>query len=987
MANVPVGLGTFLDHYKCTLPRTVKTVDGFCGTNDDDTLEADQIFVFYKVERQKVIMALDEFCQEICVQQNSNLKVNLLPLECHIYSTVQELLTAQSPCILVLEDILSVKIVSGSKLRLLRDQRSVQNYLKCQVVDQVDHRSRVVLLPLRLTGKFLPVLDFEDYFLDEVLSQNQLPISVRFTSQSTRASANCITAQSLMKLGNIRLTHKTEVEMAFAASFDKELSLYMFPKTLDITVSNEFKMSAETSMIIKVCRKAVESLKRLDHVVKGSFYFTASPVRRFSLQSLQKTPPMPLPRILRAKHGKIPKEKLYVDIEESKKCVTLPLAETSNEGISEAPALPHNRMLSLAGENEIKDAKPPDTSQPVPKPRKRLVGKVGSQEMSKDFQMIQTQWKRGYVVEHSESTHRPRSLSKGHVDETCPELPPRPIFLQLLFIENGEEESPSSQKDIPTPLPPKNGEKTYPEQQHNAENKNEEEPITKSETPSPAPPMFPKNKSFSENHLGLAYLVVDVSDWKTVEDNYHGVYAEVKDDGRVFKQDGNRNSYQNNQKPEEQKDLETDREDTDMLRFSEAGMENEETKQVEEESSADKYENPYDEISDSNESQQFLVFWGSHAQKRRALGPRMIKLSENSSSSHSKKCSAQSIPQKKGTSASHPKNNKSNIWISAGREENCIDTEDYVDMKGQKSEAKTTYENMQRLRSGEAYVVPQVNSQVEEGSSEDDKPHEVINYSYESSQTESRVKMNTDNQDKVAVKMPTKRSCSNSSSSHSANCSVQTSLQNGTSGLSRPRNDKSIWISARREEDCMYFKDIEQLMKLRKQLNDARVQVKNLEKQVVLNGQDPTEEKRMLLETSYVMTSSCSSSNSQHLDEKLTDDNIKNLEKKKANLTSFVAEHIVPGNAGLIIQEGEVNKPNVSEYCDDDDDVYVECYDRKYVNQEIELQNNSVYYMNVDKNEQSSGDIDDDGIEPICYNTVEIETMSDRTSRYLQLGN
>ena len=1083
MANVPVDLKTFLDHHECTLPRTVKTVDGFCGINDEDTLDTDQIFVFYKVERQKVIMALDEFCQEICVQQNSNLKVYLLPLECHIYSTVQELLTAQYSYIVVLEDISSSEIVSGSKLKLLRDQSGVQNYLKCQVVEQDD--PRVVLLPLRLTGKFLPVLDFKDYFLEEVLSQNQLPISVRFTSQSTRAS-DCVTAHSLLNLGNIRLTHKTEVGMAFAASFDNELSLYTFPNTLDITVSNGFKVSAETSKIIKKCRKALEtsetSLKLLDHEVKDSFYFTASPVRRFSLHSLQKVPPMPPPRTLRAKHGKIREEKLYAKIEESKKGVTLPLAsnnkrqkcapslsisgefaddgdyenyvtgkmsrlftdsgrpkevnaclaalETSNQGInrnSEAPVLPLNRMLSLTGENKVKETKPHGTSRPVPKQRKRLVAKIRSQEMSKDSQMVQTQWQGETIVEITDSAQMPGTPStEDGFEEICPELPHKPIFLQPLPIANEEENHPTSQEDNPIPLPPKNGEKTCPEQQHNTENKDEEEPCTRGETPPPALP--PKKKSFLENNFGLAYLVVDVSDWKTVEDNYHGVYAEVKDDGRVFKENGNRNSYLeviyqadetkdnpaiNNQKPGEKKIIETDCEDTHMLRFSGAGMENEEAKQVKDESSADEYENPCDEINDSHgplqrkfrfetstENQkkacagvieplfsnpELLFLWGGHAQKPRTLGSRMIKPSENSSSSHNTKCSAQSMSQK-GTSVSHPKNNESNIWISARREESCMDTEDYVVMKGQKSEAKTTYEDMQRLRSGEASMEPKVNRQVKEGSSEDDEPYEDINYSYESSQIESRLEMNTDSQDKVAVKMQTKHSSSNNSSSLNANCSVQTSLQNGTSGALCPRNNsKNIWFSARREEDCMDFKDIEQFFKLRKQLNDARAQVKNLEKQVALNGQDPTEGKRMLLETSDLMASSFSSSNSQHLDEESKDDNMKKLEKKKENLTSVVNEH----SAGLITQEGEVSKPNVLEYCDDyhDHDVYEEYYDRKYVNQEFDLQNNLVYYMNVDKNEQSSGDREDDGVEPIYYNTVEIETISDRASPYLQLGN
>ena len=81
---------------------------------------------------------------------------------------------------------------------------------------------------------------------------------------------------------------KTDVEMVFAASFDNELTLYLFPRTLEINVSCRFKHSAE---IGKTIRQALEmsdtSLKRLDDAIKSSFYSMTWPIRRFKVQSFK----------------------------------------------------------------------------------------------------------------------------------------------------------------------------------------------------------------------------------------------------------------------------------------------------------------------------------------------------------------------------------------------------------------------------------------------------------------------------------------------------------------------------------------------------------------------------------------------------------------------------------------------------------------------------------------------------------------------------
>lgn len=315
--KVPVTLEEFLDRHERSLPRTVKLVDGFWGSEEDQTLEADQIFVLYKVERLKVIMALDAFRQEIFFPRNSNFKVHLLPPECKIYKTVQELITDQTlPYILVLEDIPSAGIESGSKINILSNGNNVSNHLKCQVIK--NGASKEVLLYSHLKGKFLPLLEATEYSLDKVVTQKRLPVNVRFVFGSTSANDRVI-APSLTNLGNICLSDEAEVSMVFAASFDETLSLYVFPKTLQVNVGCGFKVSAETSRKVKECRKilqtGVSSLKEFDDFVGSSLYYAASPVRKFSLQSPQEAavPVLP-PRSRIGECQQLTEVKLYTSL-------------------------------------------------------------------------------------------------------------------------------------------------------------------------------------------------------------------------------------------------------------------------------------------------------------------------------------------------------------------------------------------------------------------------------------------------------------------------------------------------------------------------------------------------------------------------------------------------------------------------------------------------------------------------------------------------
>ena len=903
--SASVDLATFLDHHGCHLPRTVKLEDGFCGTNEEDSLEVDQILVFFKVETQKTIVAVDQLGQTICVQQNSENKVHLLPLECHNeYTTVKDLLTAQTPYILVLEDMLSVGIVSGSKLKLPRNRRGIlNNSLNCEIVDL--NTSREIALPLHLTGRFLPLIDVKDFYLDEVLAENRLPVNIRFI-QSQSSRTNDPFAQSLTKLGSIRLTRKTDVEIVFAASFDNELTLYLFPKTLDINVSYGSKHSAETGKNIKECKEALEmsdtSLKRLDDVIKNSFYSTRCPVRRFKMPSL-KIPPVPSPRFAKAKQNETSKKVLSEYRVESAKhdrvllasdkcrpfapnrkpnfdrqpeegnyenCETsgmpevftdsksiksanscLAASETGDEGIyvndenkincMEVPLLPP-KTKSRSMEDVATGVKPKSRSRPVPKPRnpRNAETKASSEECA--FQMEQTKPEDGNELECTESAQRPRAHSQDHVEEIGPELPPRPIFLLGAHINSEEDKSLTSQEDNPPLLP-------------------ERKTISKGETP---PPLPARNQSLPHIDLGLAYLAVDVTNWKKIE----GImYAEVKDDGRVFKPG----------------DAETDA-------FLGALVKPDET---------DDYQFMKEQTPEENVTREQPDIHEKRCDDTESLRSKVAQLVEEESSD-----------------------------------------DDHA------------YEEMEDPREISPRDLSKGNNEEKQNKKEVKLPPKIRSTG-----------KNEEKQKQKVVKLPPKiRSSTNRSNTQ---CTAQTDQVK-----SRLKNSNDIWISSRRDEDCMDFKDIEQFFKMRKQLNAACAQVENLKKQITVKEEKEDENHNVLVSSKQaegnLQTGSALGSGT-------------NIEKKTQKPVPL-SKNIAPGKEGQIVQECDLSKPIVAE--SDDDDFYEECYERKYVNQEISVENHSADKGNAGNDKQSISDSTDDGIHSIYYNTVEIER-----SRYFQLGN
>ena len=850
-----------MDRHERSLPRTVKLVDGFWGSEEDETLEADQILVLYKVERLNVIMALDAFRQEIFFPRNSNFKVYLLPPECKIYSTVQKLITHQTPpFFLVLEDIPSAGIESGSKINILSNGGSVSDHLKCQVIK--NGKSKEVLLYSHFKGKFLPLLEATEYSLDEVVTQKHLPVSVRFVSGSISANDRVI-APSLTNLGNICLKDEAEVSMVFAASFDLTLSLYVFPKTLEVNVSCGFKVSAETSRKVKECRKilqtGVTSLEELDDFVASSFYYAASPVRKFSLQSPQE------------------------------------------------PALP------------------------VLPPRSR----IGECQQMTEVKLYTN------VVDLTQHDLVPEGYDKQ-----------AGVAVPSVIVYDDRESG--SQEDIPPPLPPKYGEKTRSEF------------VSLGVTP---PVLPPKHKSDCETHdSDLAYLVVDLRTWKRDEDEHEGdtsflleLTGEPDEGERVDKKPPERDK--SNFETCEKVNVEQDdvRNVYQEVTFQPVGMEDylipAEQKQSGHKMNWEDADDDY-LIPEEARGNAFEQNDARNAYLEVIHQPdRTEELKREGHMADWEKANDNYWKSAKDDVIKHGDARNVNLeLIHEPDDVYLVSREEEEGKKHQMDWEKAEDDDYANVLDGGSLTYPHLlrksmeNTEVqhvaEENDSSDDEPYEEIFVSLESlesSAREFRLKSTTGKQKKEGMKKPSTMSSSNNNDS---------SKTTGTSGkeevAAAPSIDNNnVWISTRREEDCMDFNDIEQFFKLRKQLNDLSVRAKDLEQ--VCTKEEPMERRRLPKKTDNT-TPWFSSDRSHDLDNDSEEAMKESLAKKK---TDAVPERAKPAH-----QKCQVRKHYGPEHvCNDGNgDIYEECIDRKFVSHKTSNKNNLVFfYGNDSKYKQKSG--------------------------------
>jgi len=755
-ASTTVDLDAFLQRHGSRLPCTVKVIEGFCGTNATDTLEGDQILVIYKIERENTIIALDPLNQEICVPRNMKNKVQLLPFEHHReHKIVRHLFNAhQTQYFRVLEDLASFKISSETTLQLLSDE-PFQNFAKCKVVDLYD--SREVLLPLEQQGRFQPLLDPREYYLEEVLAQYQLPVNIRFVPPS-RANDSASLTHPLSSLENIHLEYETEVDMIFAASVDDPLSLNLFPRTLDINVSFGFKVTADTSKKITECRQILAGskriLKRLDIIASNSFYFKVCPVRRFNFESLQ--PPslsipkvtnerkaellskakqnetakqtakirepltLPCPQSAASKPGWFSEEHAtdYENCETGETCTNslgTEARKAEDEVTAAVPALPPKLSAGTSRSATPKDTtRANEQNRPVPKPRKRLNPAIKKNQENVNSGVSQAQPQDKHPPELTDS------FSGDDTEDTCPELPPRPEFLKIRSIGDNKDDG-VSREERPPPLPPR--------------------------CPGPNQSGFP------------AYLVVDVTDWRAVEEKAlrpntimdEGLYSDAKDDGQVFKQD--RVSHL---------DLSLMYPPDEMKSYID--MESPEVKQ-----------RPYVDME---------------------------------------------------------RNGKTEMDGGRGGRENSHKNDlTQPDERGASGEL----ENPQLRKAGRKNG-PEETKRLEEESSDEDCPYEEIEEQHESSQRRNESKENSVNEEKANVERPSKiprsKTTQGSFDTRPSRAAIVTC----------PMNQGDIIISGHRDEDWMDFTDIEQYLKLRKQLREALAEKADLERRLSETGDTPTAE-------------------------------------------------------------------------------------------------------------------------------------------------
>ena len=199
------------------------------------------------------------------------------------------------------------------------------------------------------------------------------------------------------------------------------------------------------------------------------------------------------------------------------------------------PLPPKKRALSSTFDEKSKVRS--DVPRPVPLPRRKSNGRANSTKCSNENinndsedVILQTEQQvdfRGFVQSE-------RTISDDHATDPFPELPPRPIFLRpsLIDIAHAEMESLLAQEDDPPSLPAKKGKQSCRTSFKNEQARNEDKrPYIGDDSPTP-PPLPPKNEFCS----GLAYSVVNVSDWRKMEQKWFG-YTEVKDKETSLKED------------------------------------------------------------------------------------------------------------------------------------------------------------------------------------------------------------------------------------------------------------------------------------------------------------------------------------------------------------------------------------------------------------------------------------------------------------------
>ena len=294
-------LETFVDSHRTTFPRVVKVVEGFCGGTQKETLENDEILILHKVRQEQFLVAEKSNGFQVCIPRTCPIKVELVPLDRlnEEYSTVEEVFITQPVCFRVLDDISSFGIKAGSVMKIYSRENGV-DYLECEYLNHA-RKKEVIKLPLTQKGRFQPLHDEREYFIDEVLAQYPLPskIGVRFINTANRLLSEIFrdsqedTAPLPFGVG-LRLKREFQDDTVIATAVGEgEGDVMFFPKTLDLTVVHAVDCSmnneGQLSTAYQLSRTMSSCLKRVERLSDTRAHSIICPVRRFSLDCL--TPP------------------------------------------------------------------------------------------------------------------------------------------------------------------------------------------------------------------------------------------------------------------------------------------------------------------------------------------------------------------------------------------------------------------------------------------------------------------------------------------------------------------------------------------------------------------------------------------------------------------------------------------------------------------------------------------------------------------------
>ncbi|XP_032230571.2 uncharacterized protein LOC116614084 [Nematostella vectensis] len=277
-------LSKFISKNRESLPQIVRVLEGFLGEESSATLDTDQILILHNTHKETKILAKDSQNRDLFIPKNFQVKVEMVPSKAsEEYSSVRELLRTFPQYFRVLDDINTdtYGVLSGTVYKVIR-QKGYNNYLECiQMENGVEKEE--ARLPLHLEGRFQPLQDAREFFIDEIFTteDNGFPVCVRFVKSSNLYIAG---HQSLHDLGNILLIGECETETVHATVLgQQEKILAAFPWNLNVEI-----LAVETQGEIyerlrqTISEQEARNLKRMTRLDKMNIYFADRPLRQFS---------------------------------------------------------------------------------------------------------------------------------------------------------------------------------------------------------------------------------------------------------------------------------------------------------------------------------------------------------------------------------------------------------------------------------------------------------------------------------------------------------------------------------------------------------------------------------------------------------------------------------------------------------------------------------------------------------------------------------